>query len=128
MTYYRWDGFGENIITEYDDPNTDWVIENQSQTYMPGLAEIYGNDASTGAYRYYSPDLLGSVMRLRDQNKASLASYRYDPYGNPYYQSGLPLNYGYTGHKWDPEVGMNYAFYRYYSPANARWIARDPLG
>jgi len=42
--------------------------------------------------------------------------------------SGLSLNHGYTGHKWDAAASLYYAPYRYYSPGNARWMTRDPLG
>ena len=34
----------------------------------------------------------------------------------------------YTGHTWDGTAQLYYAPYRYYSPATARWITRDPLG
>ena len=34
----------------------------------------------------------------------------------------------FTGHQWDGESGLYYAPYRYYSPFQARWTTRDPLG
>ena len=34
----------------------------------------------------------------------------------------------FTGHQWDGESGLYYAPERYYSPFQARWTTRDPLG
>ena len=34
----------------------------------------------------------------------------------------------FTGHQWDGESGLYYAPFRYYSPFQARWTTRDPLG
>ena len=70
------------------------------------MAEISGADPSSGAYRYYFADNLGSVRRVRAQDKSSLAQYEYTPYGAVYSQSGLALNRGFTGHKWDSEIAM----------------------
>jgi len=124
LTWWRWD-VGYNVIEEYNDPDTDWDIENLSMTYVPGLAEIV---TDTGAYRYYSEDHLGSVRRIRDANKASLATYEYDPYGGQYAFSGLALNHGFTGHTWEADAALYYAPYRYYGPAVARWLTPDPVG
>ncbi len=106
----------------------DWDLENLSLTYIPGLAEVTGTNPSTGGYRYYMGDHLGSVRTLRDQNKAALASYEYMPYGEVYNQTGLALNRGFTGHACDKDDGLYYAPYRYYSPEASRWLTRDPLG
>lgn len=59
---------------------------------------------------------------------ASLATYEYEPYGGAYYNSGLALNVGFTGHQWDPNMGLYYAPFRWYNPDAARWPTRDPLG
>ncbi|MFP4172981.1 MAG: RHS repeat-associated core domain-containing protein [Candidatus Hydrogenedentota bacterium] len=34
----------------------------------------------------------------------------------------------FTGHQWDGGSGLYYAPHRYYSPFQARWTTRDPLG
>jgi hypothetical protein len=75
-TWWRWD-VGWNVTAGYDDPDMDWDVENLAMTYIPGVAEIAGSDPSSGTYRYYSEDHLGSVRRMRDGDKASLASYEY---------------------------------------------------
>jgi len=106
----------------------DWDLENLSLTYIPGLAEVTGTNPSTGSYRYYMGDHLGSVRGIRAQDKSSLASYEYMPYGEVYNQTGLALNRGFTGHAWDKDDGLYYAPYRYYSPVASRWLTRDPAG
>jgi len=127
VTWWRWD-LGYNVIDEYTDSDVDWDIEGLTKTYIPGMAEIVGSNPATGAYRYYSGDHLGSVRRMRDGNKTSIATYEYDPYGGQYAFSGLALNQGFTGHTWEPDAGLYYAPYRSYSPAAAHWLTRDPLG
>jgi len=126
-TWWRWD-LGYNVIQEYADADSDWDIEGLSMTYIPGLAEVPGTDPSTGGYRYYMGDHLGSVRGIRAQDKSSLASYEYMPYGEAYNQTGLALNRGFTGHTWDKDDGLYYAPYRYYNPVASRWLTRDPLG
>ena len=124
QTWYRADAAG-SLIAEYDDPNTDYVIENQIRSYVPGLADV---NTATGDYRYLYTDLAGSVRRIRGQNKASLAQYEYSPYGDAIMLSGLPLKTGYTGHLWIPELGMYFTPARIYSPSHARWNSREPSG
>jgi len=133
--WWRW-GAGWNVVNEYTDVEStwDWDPENLTATYVPDpagmglMAEITGADPSSGAYRYYFEDNLGSVRRVRAHDKSSLAEYEYTPYGDAYSQSGLALNRGFTGHKWDSEIAMYWAPYRHYLPAQARWLTRDPLG
>ena len=42
--------------------------------------------------------------------------------------SGVPGDFGFTGHYLDRGTGMNLALYRAYLPALARWLTRDPIG
>ena len=127
-TWWRYAGW--SILSEHEEnpePTFDWVIGARTRTYVPGLAQVPGSNPSTGSYQYFYTDHLGSVRTIRGQNKATLATYEYSPYGEAYHTSGLPLNFGYTGHLWDPTMGMYWAPYRYYIPGNARWNMRDPI-
>ena len=127
--WWRW-GAGWNVVNEYTDVEStwDWDPESLTATYVGSMAEITGADPSSGAYRYYSGDNLGSVRRVRAQDKSSLAQYEYTPYGAAYSQSGLALNRGFTGHKWDSEIAMYWAPYRHYLPAQARWTTSAASG
>jgi len=103
-------------------------IGARTKTYLGGLGEIAGSNPSTGTYSYYVTDHLGSTRRILDGNRVLLARYDYMPYGGPLHHAGLPLDRGFTGHKWDPASDAYYAPFRYYSPGMARWMTRDPLG
>jgi RHS repeat-associated protein len=88
-----------------------------------------GSDpASGGTWAYLSQDHLGSTRHLRGQDRASLGTYEYTPYGDPYIATGLDLPQKFTGHWQIPQAGLYYARYRMYAPALAHWLTRDPAG
>jgi len=128
-TQYNWDA-GWNVINEENGCGT------LTMTYVhdPGrvigtiLADVDSDDPSSGTYRYYFQDNIGSTRRLRNDAKASLGSYEYTPYGQVYLQSGATIRYKFTGKEWDDDAKLYYFPYRCYSPSMARWITRDPLG
>jgi hypothetical protein len=123
---YRWAGLEE--IGEYQAGTTNWYeAGTKTRSYLPGLAEVSGSDQSTGAYRHYLNDHLGTPRRILDGAKVALAKHSYTPYGAPLSNAGLPIHVGYTGHTWDNVTSQWFAPYRYYSPSTARWGWRDPL-
>ena len=97
-------------------------------TSVGKMADVAGSNPTSGTYRYYTHDHLGSTRALWSQAKASLGTYEYTPYGRTYWTSGPAISHKYTGHMGDSTAQLYYAPYRYYSPATARWITRDPLG
>ena len=126
VTWFRWLGMEES--GEYTGTPGSWTIGAMQTGYVPGLATFAGANPSTAEWRYPLTDHLGSVRQLSAQNKAALARYDYAPYGELMRSSGLPLMVGYTGHRWDPEIGQYFAPFRYYNPQTARWNMRDQLG
>jgi RHS repeat-associated protein len=65
---------------------------------------------------------------VRDHSRTVLSTYEFTPYGEVYAQSGAVMEYTFTGKPFDSQAGL-YGFpYRYYSPEQARWMTRDPLG
>lgn len=81
---------------------------------------------------YYLHDQRGSTRFLTDQGGDTLASYFFTPYGNDTLTGGSPsvlaanpfgLQGGYTDH----ESGLVYLINRYYEPATAQFLNRDPL-
>ena len=87
-----------------------------------------GSNPSTGDYVYHYHDHLGSVRRLRAQDKSSLGSYEFTPYGQLYSAIDERSPLGFTGHEWDPAAGTYSAPARHYSPEIARWTGAEPLG
>ena len=137
-TWIRWD-LGWNPLAVYeDDAGGFWDIGDMDvscvhdpiEPSMSPLAIIVGADPEEGLYIGLFKDHLGSTRRMRFAiyDNASLAAYEYTPYGELYSQSGDTPGFGFTGHLFDPDMGMYYAPYRYYTPATARWLTRDPAG
>ena len=79
--------------------------------------------------RKYSPaGQLGSVRALTDQTGAVVNTYAYDAYGNPTASTGTVANpFRYAGEYQDAESGLYYLRARYYDPATAQFLTRDPL-
>ncbi len=98
-----------------------------------GIEQINGDCPyllSTGTWRFYAHDHLGSTRGVYNSDKTPYAGLEHTPYGELYASSGSisDITRRYTGHDWDAAAGLYYAPYRYYSPGLARWITRDPLG
>src|SRR5439155_14660461 len=84
--------------------------------------------ARDGSALYYSQDQLGSTTALSDQSGSTVATYSYDPYGNVTSQTGSSATpFGYAGQYTDAATGLQYLHARYYDPATAQLLSRDPL-
>lgn len=128
-TWYRWDA-DWNMIGEYaagTDTGTEWDAGALTRWYQGKAAHADGDPDST-AYNYYLRDHLGSPRATYNQSKAAIARLDFSAYGSPLTTAGVGMDVGYTGHKWDGEIGTFYAPFRYYAPEQARWVSRDPLG
>jgi RHS repeat-associated protein len=107
------------------------LIKTTSRTYTGrNMAHVDGTNPSTGEYKYYTLDHLGSTRDVWNQSKTAYAVLEYDPYGIPYATSGAAayIDRRYTGHLWDATSQLYAAPYRAYSPTQSRWTTRDPLG
>jgi RHS repeat-associated protein len=95
---------------------------------------VYGPDGipveqitAAGQTRYYHHDQLGSTRALTDQDGQPVATYSYTPYGALKASTGSATNpFGYAGQYTDA-TGLQYLRARYYDPATAQFITRDPL-
>ena len=133
---YRW--AGNQILSEYDDTDGTWEIEDSKLIYTyvhdpamvagAPLADLAGTNPSTGTARYYFGDNLGSTRRLRNASKTSLGLYEYQPYGEMYAESGATPKYKFAGMYYSPDLAYYYTLNRFYNPTLARWTTRDPLG
>ncbi len=127
----RWDAGFHPINLEDANGNltTTFVHDPAREAAGSVLAAHVGSDpGSGGTWAYLSQDHLGSTRHLRGQDRASLGTYEYTPYGDPYIATGMDLPQEFTGHWQIPQAGLYYAPYRMYVPAIARWMTRDPLG
>ncbi|MBI9077885.1 MAG: RHS repeat-associated core domain-containing protein [Desulfatibacillum sp.] len=102
--------------------------------YVWGRGEAGGVGAllaiQQGGQAYYPLfNARGDVTALCDSTGAASAAYAYDPYGNLLYSAGTPEQpFRFSTKEYDGETGLYYFGYRFYSPATARWLTRDPKG
>ncbi|MCZ0756645.1 RHS repeat-associated core domain-containing protein [Anoxybacillus sp. J5B_2022] len=123
VTYhYHYDGSDLIRITN-DSGQTVWAF-----TWVNGKPNTVTN--ANGDTFYYVTNYRGDVVRIVDENGATVANYSYDPWGKVLSVSenaavaGQPL--GYAGYYYDRETKLYYLQARYYDPETARFISRDP--
>jgi RHS repeat-associated protein len=136
---YRYDGDGlrtsktvggataHNVWNVTDDVPT--LLADGSNYY------IYGPDGrpvehitTAGTVAYYHGDQLGSTRLLTNASGVSVGSYSYDAYGTLTASSGSAVTpLGFAGEYRDAETGLLYLRARYYDPASAQFLTRDPL-
>jgi RHS repeat-associated protein len=79
---------------------------------------------------YYHADANGNITTLLATNGIPLASYVYDPFGNPITATG-PLAddnpFRFSSKYTDGESGLVYYGYRFYSSEMGRWQSKDPI-
>jgi RHS repeat-associated protein len=95
--------------------------------YGPDGTAVEQVDAADAA-AYYVHDALGSTRALLSGAGAVVATYRYDAYGQTLGATGsvsTPLRY--AGYYADTDTGLYYLHARYYDPASAQFLTRDPL-
>ncbi len=98
-----------------------------------GLRLITEHTGEEDVYFIYH-DANGNVIGLVDADSDAskpAAEYEYDPFGNLIRASGEAAEvspFRFSTKYEDPESGMYYYGYRYYSPSMGRWLNRDPIG
>ncbi|MEJ7764831.1 MAG: RHS repeat-associated core domain-containing protein, partial [Acidimicrobiales bacterium] len=77
--------------------------------------------------RWYRADQLGSTRLLTDQAGRTVGTASYDPYGAVVGSTGERSDVGFAGEYTDPTTGLVYLRARWYDPATAQFMSRDPL-
>jgi RHS repeat-associated protein len=104
------------------------LLSDGVNSYLYGPLGPVEQISSTSVVDYFLGDHLGATRLLTDASGAVAATFTYDPYGNQTASSGTattPLLY--AGQYRDAESGMYYLRARYYDPASAQFVTRDPL-
>ena len=87
-------------------------------------------DPASGRRGYVFTDQRSCVERVLDDEQNDLWRARLDPYGTAHVEVGRdfhqPLRF--PGHFHDPELGLHYNRFRYYSPELGRYLQTDPWG
>lgn len=124
-TTYKYYYDGSDLVRVTDaNQNTIWAI-----TWNNGKVVSLTNGA--GETFEYVTNYRGDVVQILDENGATVATYDYDPWGNQLSTEptdsrikGQPIRY--AGYVYDSETKLYYLQARYYDPATARFISRDP--
>jgi RHS repeat-associated protein len=77
---------------------------------------------------WFVQDASGSTRALTDVDGAVVGAFSYDPYGRLVGSTGtVTTSLGYQGQYTDPSTGFMYLRARWYDPATAQFLTRDPL-
>ena len=100
--------------------------------WTPGGQLLYLIDAAGGnAVSYFHFDRVGSTLALTDAAGTVTDAYAYSAYGILVARTGAslqPFTYiGRFGVRYDPQSGLYQMRGRYYDPATARFLSRDPV-
>jgi RHS repeat-associated protein len=99
--------------------------EGNAYLHLPGVIVA---ESAGGEGRYLLSDGLGSVRQAVDEVGEVVASYEFDPYGNPVTDHASRITpYGYTGEWWEDEVGLLHLRARWYLPYLNQFISPDPI-
>jgi RHS repeat-associated protein len=141
MTYgngnsYRYDGHNRRVKA-IDSTGTRYsfytssgqlVFENingvSQENYYLGSQLVAQQKASVVTYIH--SDLLGSTAAKSNRLGNMVSQHRYKPFGQDW--GGTKNEIGYTGHKFDTDLGLSYMQARYYDPVIGRFYSNDPLG
>jgi RHS repeat-associated protein len=142
---YLWDGW--NLI--YERHENEFGMRLWDREYLWGEDLAGGMDGGEGAggagglllirdHRgqsdtdyYPCYDTSGHVIALTDSAGEVTATYDYGPFGELLSAKGPMANanpFRYATKYYDAETGLYYFGHRYYDPATAQWMNREPLG
>jgi RHS repeat-associated protein len=119
-TRYAW--AGEHLAAEYSGDGA------REYLFIPGTWTPLALRIGRQVYCYHT-DLLGAPRRMTDQTGEVVWAADYSAYGiRRVAVQGITNSLVLPGHYADPETGLHYNRFRYYSPALGRYLSRDPLG
>ena len=104
----------------------DIVYDNNGQPF----ALSYAADGVNFNDYYYITNVQGDVVRLVDDEGATVANYTYDAWGKVLTATGTMANINpirYRGYYYDTETGWYYVSSRYYDPEIGRFINADDV-
>ena len=81
-----------------------------------------------GTWYCYGWDLTKNICEVFGQAGYIRTTYSYTPYGLVTEEGDVTQPLQWSSEYSDPELGLVYYNYRYYNPADGRWIRRDPMG
>lgn len=116
---------GDQLIAEYND-TTGALLRRY--VYALGKDDPIMVVDSSNVVTYLHADHLGSII-ARTNNTGAIISggnYTYSPFGQSSSLAGT--TFGFTGQRFDSDLGLYHYKARYYSPALGRFLQADPAG
>ena len=115
---------GMTLATEYNGSN----VMQRRYVSAPGIDEplVWYEGSGTSDRRWYHADERGSVIAISNGTGASVATNRYDEWGNP--QTSNVGAFQYTGQIWLPDINLYYYKARLYDARMGRFMQTDPIG
>ena len=105
------------------------VLDEHGNAYLTGPRGLPVEQVGAkAAVVYYHHDALGSTRDLTDAAGTVVATYVYDAYGNSVGTATAVVNpFQFAGQYTDAFSGLIYMRSRWYDPATAQFVSRDPV-
>ncbi len=130
---FLYSGFEQ--ICELRTDHTQSPAVTTTLAHLRGGGQLLSTTATTGQNAetwYFCLDGNKNIVALVDADSATLAArYDYSPFGQLVVAEGPAAEtnrFRFSSEVFDPETGLVYYNYRYYSPELGRWLNRDPIG
>jgi RHS repeat-associated protein len=103
------------------------LLKEGTTAYLYGPGGLPLEQIGGGTTYYFHQDQIGSTRLVTDASGAGIATYQFDPFGNLLASSGSITNpFRFAGQYQDSESGLLYVRARFYEPATAQFLSRDP--
>jgi len=106
------------------------VTSDQTATFSrsaPLVGILFALRRAPIPVQYLHQDQLGSIRMVTDSAGSALGTVTFDPYGIVVSRTGtVSTPFGFAGEYTDSESGFQYLRARYYDPATAQFLSRDP--
>ena len=114
--YYFYSQSGQLLLSEDNGVQTNYI-------YLGSKLIAEDRQATT---TFIHTDRLGSPVARTNSTGRVESRRHYQPFGDTYEAPNDDI--GYTGHKYDNDLGLSYMQARYYDPVIGRFYSNDPVG
>ena len=119
---YLYDGFNRRV-KQTDAKGTSYSLYGQDGTLLYRETDVVSGKGNGINYIYLGKKLIAKTV---EKTPEANSRQHYKPFGSTIEtpKDGV----GYTGHKFDTDLGLNYMQARYYDPVIGRFYSNDPIG
>ena len=121
---YTYDGFNRRIKQEKTDGSTEYSMYSQSGKLLYRETADGGINYIFLGRKLVAKEGVGVKTPVEENDETSIVNSK--PFGENIETTRDSV--GYTGHKFDQDIGLNYMQARYYDPVIGRFYSNDPVG